>query len=416
MGITTIQKSDLKHPKKNSKIALVLAGGAITGAAFKMGGLKALNDCLVNRKLTQFDIYVGVSAGAVLSIPLCGGIDPGEMLSSLDGKSKIFSQFAPYEFYKPNWLEFVYRPAKYFYGQAMYIPRAFRDLYVASSQKKLHIWERCRDFLKNPSLTSYEKLAAPIWKTAFGTRRIPSVEEFLPSGVFDNKPIETYLRRNMQKNHMPNDFRLLKKLTGKSLYITAMDLDTSKLAVFGPDENRTVSISEAAQASSALPGFYKPARIKGVDYIDGGVHNTADIKLAFSKGADLVICYNPFRPYHNKIFLEFLEKEKKFITKKKRLSNWGMTTVLHQVFRTLFHCRLETELEALKKDPHFKKDVILIQPAEDDSDFFAMNPIFFWKRAEAAQLGFDSVTQSLNKNFKEVSNILKGHGLRLKKI
>ena len=52
MGITIIQKSDLSVRKPNAKVALVLAGGAVTGGAFKVGGLKALDDLLVNRKTT----------------------------------------------------------------------------------------------------------------------------------------------------------------------------------------------------------------------------------------------------------------------------------------------------------------------------------------------------------------------------
>ena len=64
MGITIIQKSDLSVRKPNAKVALVLAGGAVTGGAFKVGGLKALDDLLVNRKTTDFDVYVGLSAGA----------------------------------------------------------------------------------------------------------------------------------------------------------------------------------------------------------------------------------------------------------------------------------------------------------------------------------------------------------------
>ncbi|MFN8644531.1 MAG: NDP-sugar synthase [Candidatus Binatia bacterium] len=44
-------------------------GGAITGGAFKLGGLKALDDLLVNRKTTEFDSYIGLSAGAVLAAP-----------------------------------------------------------------------------------------------------------------------------------------------------------------------------------------------------------------------------------------------------------------------------------------------------------------------------------------------------------
>ena len=39
------------------------------------------------------------------------------------------------------------------------------------------------------------------------------------------------------------------------------------------------------QASTALPLFYKPARIKGVDYVDGGVRRTANIDVAIEKGA-----------------------------------------------------------------------------------------------------------------------------------
>ena len=46
----------------------------ITGGAFKLGGLKALDDFLVNRKTTDFDTYVGLSAGAVLAAPLAGGV------------------------------------------------------------------------------------------------------------------------------------------------------------------------------------------------------------------------------------------------------------------------------------------------------------------------------------------------------
>ena len=44
MGITIIQKSDLSVRKTNAKVALVLAGGAVTGGAFKVGGVKALRD------------------------------------------------------------------------------------------------------------------------------------------------------------------------------------------------------------------------------------------------------------------------------------------------------------------------------------------------------------------------------------
>ena len=85
MGLTIVHKSDLAARKRNPRIALVLAGGAVTGGAYKLGGLKALDDFLVNRKTTDFDIYVGLSAGAFLAAPLAGGVTPPEMLRSLEG-------------------------------------------------------------------------------------------------------------------------------------------------------------------------------------------------------------------------------------------------------------------------------------------------------------------------------------------
>src|ERR1041384_8438206 len=98
MGITIVQKSDPKTRKKDPKVALVLAGGAVTGGAFKLGGLKALDDFLVNRKTTDFDIYVGLSAGAFLAAPLAGGVTPPEMLRSLDGNSDDFTYLSPLEY------------------------------------------------------------------------------------------------------------------------------------------------------------------------------------------------------------------------------------------------------------------------------------------------------------------------------
>src|SRR3990172_1550694 len=113
MGITIVQKSDLSVRKKHAKIALVLAGGAVTGGAFKLGGLKALDDFLVNRKTTEFDTYVGLSAGAVLATPLAAGISPAEGLKSLEGDSTELTQFRALDFYSPNLREFVERPLDY---------------------------------------------------------------------------------------------------------------------------------------------------------------------------------------------------------------------------------------------------------------------------------------------------------------
>lgn len=415
MGMTIIQKSDLSVKKDNPKVALVLSGGSISGGAYKLGGLKALNDYLINKKLTDFDIYVGLSAGGILAVPLAGGIDPEEMLASLDGKSKKFSQLSPFHLYRPNYLEFITRPLNYFYGHVSYLPSVLLDIIKATPKIKDELCENAIHFLKRPNYSNYELLTKPLLKIAYANRKIPGLGEILPSGIFDNRNLEKYVRQNMKDNKIPNNFRVLKKSTGKSLYLVAMDLDLGQRVIFGPDEKNDVNISEAVQASTAAPGIYKPARIKGVDYVDGAVRRTANIDLALEKGADLVICYNPFRPYSNKLFLEYIREENKYITKNKRLTDWGLGLILNQVFRTLFHSRLQAGLKILKNDPNFKKDIIVIEPSEDDTDFFTLNPFFFWNRAKAAKMGFESVTRSVEKRYKDISKILDAYGIKISK-
>ena len=39
VGLTLIRKSAGRPPRRNPKVALVLAGGAVSGGAFKVGGL-----------------------------------------------------------------------------------------------------------------------------------------------------------------------------------------------------------------------------------------------------------------------------------------------------------------------------------------------------------------------------------------
>jgi len=350
MGISIVQKSDLTKPKGRAKKALILAGGAVTGASFMLGGLKALDDYLVGFSVKDFDIFVGLSAGSLLAAPLVGGVGPVEMLGSIKGTSKSFSKFASWHFYWPNVGEFVARPLEFM-----------------------------RKALQNKAL--------------------PSLYEIIPSGIFDNSPIEHYIRKNIEKNHLTNSFRSTLKATGKGLYIVASTLDGAKRTVFGPDEKNDVTISKAIQASTAMPGFYRPVRIDGVDYVDGGVQDTASIDVAVEKGAELIICYNPFRPH----------------TKTGRLAGEGMMTVLNQIFRTVFHSRLHAAIEQYKNDPKFKGDIILIEPKDDDKAFFDMNPLLFSNRMKAAELGFESATNSIDDQYEKIARILSAYGIKMKR-
>lgn len=413
MGLSIVQKSDLSRRRPNAKTALVLAGGAITGGTFKVGGLKALNDFLINRKVTDFDTYVGLSAGSFLAAPLAGGIGPEAILKSMDGSSRHFTQFSPLHMFMPNYYEFFVRPLQYLYNRAAYIPGILYDVFQSLPFIKDSLKERFMTLVSQPTYSNLEDLLDPLVKVIYSSRTMPSLAEAIPGGVFDNRPIERYIRENMDRNHLTNNFKVLKRLRKKDLYIVATKLDTAEREIFGHDEKNDVTISEAVWASTALPGFYKPVNLKGIDYVDGAVRRTANIGVAVDKGAELIVCYNPFRPFNNDLVLEYMEEEKRYLKRGKRLSELGFLMVINQAIRTLFHTRLKFTLKHYEKDPHFKGDIILIEPKADDALFFEINPLAFWQRAKAAKCGFNSVRDSIEEEFEPISKILAAYGIEM---
>ena len=61
---------------------------------------------------------------------------------------------------------------------------------------------------------------------------------------------------------------------------------------------RAASLADAVAASCAVPGFYRPVRIGGRRYIDGGVHSLSNLDMLADLGLDLVICLNPTSSLH----------------------------------------------------------------------------------------------------------------------
>ena len=181
--------------------------------------------------------------------------------------------------------------------------------------------------------------------------------------------------------------------------------------IFGSDENCELTISQAVQASTALPIFYKPARINGVDYVDGGVRHTANIDIAIEKGADLIICYNPFRPFLNRVDEEGARKD--YFADGRYLADRGLKVVINQVFRTLLHSRLKLGIQRYLSDDRFQGDIVLLEPRERDANYFATNPLAFWKRADAVEHGFESVRTTIEQNFEQLESVFQRYGLHM---
>ena len=163
MGLTLIRKSD-GAPKRNPRIALVLAGGAVSGGAFKVGGLKALNDFLVERKITDMDLYVGLSAGAILGSSLAAGITPDEMIKVLDVTSTRLDQLRPFDFYNPNLREILGRPVKLGARLATYLPGLLLDTAPAGAAVEVAVAGRAPEGADFTAATTH----------VCGTERVPA--------------------------------------------------------------------------------------------------------------------------------------------------------------------------------------------------------------------------------------------------
>jgi predicted acylesterase/phospholipase RssA len=397
-GITVIQKRDPEvRPLRPGKVAIVLAGGAISGGAYKAGGLQALDEIFARRRLEggrtvpfglcDFDIFVGLSAGSMLASVLAAGVSPEEIVQILLGHRGQYDVFQPWHFMWPNLDE---EPER-----------------ILSCLAKEH-----EVFTNYLSGATCELTGEPftLGQTVFKMAQVLS--RLIPSGIFNPKRLERYLARNLERAGVPNTFAELHRRTGKQLYLSATDLNRGRLVMFGHDEPyRAVPIARAVAASCALPLWYRPMRVSNpragepgeprtLDLADGGLVRTANVRVAVEKGADLVICYNPF----THIVYDRVGRS---------LYEHGLYAIIQQVLRIVVGARLDLAKELVFASGDFDADVVFIEPAADDYSFFQMNPLNFWTKQRAALHGYDSVRQALSANHSLLANVFRTHGIEL---
>lgn len=78
----------------------------------------------------------------------------------------------------------------------------------------------------------------------------------------------------------------------KDLWIPAIRLSDGERIVFGRDRT-DVGVGTATEASSAIPGFFRPVPIDGDRFVDGGMHSSTNADLMRDKNFDLVVIVAP---------------------------------------------------------------------------------------------------------------------------
>lgn len=351
----------------SGKTALVLAGGGLTGAVYEIGALRAMDDLLIEASVNDFDIYVGTSAGALVSSLLANGLSPDEMLKALAGSHPEIPPLELGDLIHFNPLDWLRWGAQ--------LP-----------QTAIGAWSH---YVRN----SHDMSLVDV---------LLSMSEALPSGMYDNLALERYMRLNLKSHGKSNHFKDL----DNELYIIATDLDTGQRAIFSRDNDPAVPISYAIAASTAIPVFYKPVRIHNHDYIDGGIRGNASLDVAIEHGATLIVCINPMVPYDNsdRKSIPFLGADGGFLSEK------GINAIASQVTRIQTHASLHYHIKQLRKT-HPEVDIILIEPDRKDYQMAFYNIMRYSARMIVARHGFETVTLKLAEDYAHYSNLLQRHGI-----
>src|SRR5262245_66113676 len=91
------------------RVALVCAGGGVTGTLYELGCLRALDD-LLDRSLLDLDLYVGVSGGALVRGLLASGLPPRELYQAATSPGRLGLAQVPLFRLRP--LEFLLRTTR----------------------------------------------------------------------------------------------------------------------------------------------------------------------------------------------------------------------------------------------------------------------------------------------------------------
>jgi NTE family protein len=232
------------------RVGLVLGAGGVLGGAWLTGALNAL------ARETDWDPgsaehIVGTSAGSMIGALVAAGVPPWFMVAHSRGES--FDGLAG-----PD-------------GR----PAADADR-AAGAVFRLH---RGMPSLGPGSLRmALTALANPMRHTP-----LQLMAGWLPAGLISTDSLREVISRAIQGDWVEHP----------SFWAVACDYRSGRRIPFGRFGAPRAHIADAVAASCAIPGFYRPVRIGGGRYVDGGVCSASNLDLAAGCGLDLVICLNP---------------------------------------------------------------------------------------------------------------------------
>lgn len=394
---------------EKKRLALVLSGGGIKAAAFHLGVCFALREKGFSfaggsaedvqarhpdGRMT-FKIYVGSSAGAVISTFLASGY-------SVEAVIDAFERGAANDLYMLTKRKKPYARLK---------PITYRDIFALNGGNFVNF---VPNMLRRRSIVT-------------GGLEALIKNGFKINGLFTTRGIERYFRTQVLKE---NTFSSL----GVALYIIGTQLNHSRKVVFGdfPEtyKERSIkyanysTISDAVAASASLPPVFAPYGIrnqhgKELFFFDGEIRDTLSTHVAADAGADLVISSYSIQPYH-------------YTPVMGSLHNYGIPLIINQALYQVVQQKIEKHIDHQQQiaaimsavDGYFRKsglpnehreklleilaqranynpgvDYVYIHPSPQDHemffvDHFSLNPQILGR---IVNIGFRAALQVLRK-------------------
>jgi NTE family protein len=239
--------------RKAPSVGLVLGAGGVVGQAYQAGVLSAL------QRETGWDprhasIVVGTSAGSVTGAALRVGVPATDLAASLYGVP----------------------PSRR--GGAILrriLPADNGPLPTPSVRSMLRPWN-----LPSPALLA-RTLRRPL---AF--RADVALSTLIPRGQLDISERARGLD-DLIADRWPDGLR-----------ICAVRRSDGARVVFGRRGAPPARLAPAVLASCAIPGYFQPVDIDGIEYIDGGVHSVTNADVLRTEGLDLVVIVSSMSAAH----------------------------------------------------------------------------------------------------------------------
>ena len=273
-----------------TRIGLVLCAGGTVGQAYQAGALAALENDL-GWDPREADVIVGTSAGSVTGTLLRLGMPASELAAwavkaplSLDDREAT----SVLEGDRPEFPPFT-----------------------------IHHWMR-------PWRLPSPQLVARVARRPWAFRPSVAAMTLLPTGRVDMVKLAPGLQETATDS-WPD-----------GLMICAARRSDGGRVVFGRADSPAATVPEAVAASCAIPGYFAPVNIGGVEYFDGGVHSPSNADVVRNLGLDLVIAISPMS------------------------AAGGLPRTADGLYRYAVHRRLERELGRLAKRG---TTVVRIEPA-----------------------------------------------------